>query len=79
MAVERAGAASLRGNAFTVLGAELKPGDTAPEFSLVGAGMSTVSLKDTAGKVRLRFEPKSTRVSDLAEGEFRRGDYDGEG
>jgi thiol peroxidase len=53
MAVERAGAASLRGNAFTVLGAELKPGDTAPEFSLVGPGMSTVSLKDTAGKVRI--------------------------
>ena len=53
MAVERPGAASLRGNAFTVLGAELKPGDAAPEFSLVGAGMSNVSLKDTAGKVRI--------------------------
>src|SRR3954469_5479183 len=53
MAVERPGAASLRGNAFTVLGAELKPGDAAPEFSLVGAGMSNVSLADTAGKVRI--------------------------
>ena len=53
MAVERPGAASLRGNPFTVIGAELKPGDTAPDFDLVGAGMSSVSLKDTAGKVRI--------------------------
>src|SRR6266581_3698097 len=53
MAVERPGAASLRGNAFTVLGAALKPGDTAPDFNLVGAGMSNVSLKHTAGKVRI--------------------------
>lgn len=53
MAVERPGAASLRGNAFTVVGAELKPGDTAPDFNLVGAGMSNVTLKDTAGKVRI--------------------------
>jgi thioredoxin-dependent peroxiredoxin len=53
MAVERQGAASLRGNAFTVIGAELKPGDTAPDFNVVGAGMSSVTLKDTAGKVRI--------------------------
>ena len=53
MAVERPGAASLRGNAFTVIGSELKPGDTAPDFNLVGAGMSNVSLGDTAGKVRI--------------------------
>jgi thiol peroxidase len=53
MAVERAGAASLRGNPFTVIGAELKPGDTAPDFNVVGAGNSSVTLKDTAGKVRI--------------------------
>lgn len=53
MAVERPGAASRGGHPFTVIGAELKPGDTAPEFNLVGAGMSNVSLKDTAGKVRI--------------------------
>ena len=53
MAVERAGAASLRGNPFTVIGSELKPGDPAPEFNLVGAGNADVSLKDTAGKVRI--------------------------
>lgn len=53
MAVERPGAASLRGHPFTVIGAELKPGDAAPELNLVGPGSLNVSLKDTAGKVRI--------------------------
>ena len=53
MAVERAGAASLRGNPFTVIGAELKPGDAAPELTVVGPGNANVSLGDTAGKVRI--------------------------
>ncbi len=53
MAVERAGAASLRGNPFTVVGAELKPGDAAPDFNRVGPGNANLSLKDTAGKVRI--------------------------
>ena len=53
MAVERAGAASLRGNPFTVVGAELKPGDAAPDFNLVGPGNANLSLKDTVGKVRI--------------------------
>jgi thiol peroxidase len=50
---ERPGAVTLRGNPFTLLGRELKEGDTAPDFTLVGAGMSEVTLKDSAGKVRL--------------------------
>ncbi len=54
MAVEqRKGAATLRGHEFTVLGKELKVGDDAPDFALVGAGNSVVNLKDTAGKVRI--------------------------
>ncbi|MCC6179937.1 MAG: thiol peroxidase [Chloroflexi bacterium] len=53
MAVERQGAATLRGNPFTVVGKELKPGDTAPNFSLVGPGNSDVTLQSTAGKVRI--------------------------
>ena len=53
MAVERPGAASLRGNPFTVLGAELKPGDAAPELNVVGPGNANVTLADTAGKVRI--------------------------
>lgn len=52
-AIERPGAATVRGNPFTVLGVELKAGDTAPDFSLVGPGMSTVTLADSKGKVRL--------------------------
>jgi thiol peroxidase len=50
---ERPGAATLRGNPFTVLGLELKPGDKAPDFTLVGPEMSEVTLQDSAGKVRL--------------------------
>jgi thiol peroxidase len=50
---ERKGAATLRGNEFTVLGHQLKPGDKAPNFSLVGAGNAEVTLNDSAGKVRL--------------------------
>jgi len=54
MAVEqRKGAATLRGHEFTVLGKELKVGDDAPDFTLVGAGNSVVNLRDTAGKVRI--------------------------
>lgn len=53
MAVERPGAASLRGKELTVIGNALKPGDTAPDFELVGPGMTSVSLKDTEGKVRI--------------------------
>ena len=50
---ERPGAVTLRGNPFTLLGRELQPGDPAPDFTLVGPGMSEVTLKDSAGKVRL--------------------------
>ena len=50
---ERSGAVTLRGNPFTLLGRELQPGDPAPDFALVGPGMSEVTLKDSAGKVRL--------------------------
>jgi thioredoxin-dependent peroxiredoxin len=53
MATERQGAASLRGNPFTVIGKELKPGDAAPELNVVGAGNANVSLADSAGKVRI--------------------------
>ena len=68
MAVERAGAASLRGNPFTVIGAELKPGDAAPNFNLVGAGMSHVSLKDTAGKVQSKVGELTGSTEQQAKG-----------
>jgi thioredoxin-dependent peroxiredoxin len=49
----RAGLTALRGNAVTLLGPGLKPGDKAPEFQTVAQDLSTVSLADSAGKARL--------------------------
>jgi len=39
------------GNPLTLLGKEIKIGDKAPDFTAVGAGLSTVKLSDFAGKV----------------------------
>jgi thiol peroxidase len=36
-----------------LIGPELKAGDDAPDFTLVDNGMKPVSLKDTAGQVRI--------------------------
>ena len=51
--IERQGAVTLRGNAMTLVGPELKPGDKAPDFTLIGNDMKPVTLADTAGKVRI--------------------------
>jgi thiol peroxidase len=53
MASIRQGATSLRGNPIDVTGEELKVGQKAPDFTLVGQDMSSVTLKDTTGKVRV--------------------------
>ena len=50
---ERKGAVTLRGNPMTLLGPELKPGDKAPDFKVIGNDMKPVTLADTAGKVRI--------------------------
>jgi thiol peroxidase len=52
---ERPGDVTHKGRPLTVLGAKLKPGDKAPDFALADALFSTetVTLADTAGKVRL--------------------------
>ena len=50
---ERKGAVTLRGNPMTLVGPELKPGDKAPDFTVIGNDMKPVTLADTAGKVRL--------------------------
>src|SRR4051794_27420594 len=42
-----------KGNPVELIGPELKPGDPAPDFSCVGAGLSVLGLKDTGGKTRL--------------------------
>ena len=51
--VERKGAVTLRGNPMTLVGPELKAGEKAPDFKLVGNDMKPVTLADTAGKVRI--------------------------
>ncbi len=51
--MERPGATTMRGNPLTLIGPELKPGDTAPDFTLVDNGLKTVTLKDTGNHVRI--------------------------
>jgi thioredoxin-dependent peroxiredoxin len=51
--MERAGATTMRGNPLTLVGPELKPGDAAPDFSLVDGSLKPVSLKDTGNHVRI--------------------------
>lgn len=51
--IERKGAVTLRGNPMTLVGPELKPGDKAPDFTVIGNDMKPVTLADTAGKVRI--------------------------
>ncbi len=53
MSVERFGAVTFKGQPQTVLGKPLQVGDKAPDFTLVANDLSTVTLQDSAGKVRL--------------------------
>ena len=53
MSAERFGAVTTKGSPLTVLGTPLQVGDRAPEFSLRSSVANTVSLADSAGKVRL--------------------------
>ena len=50
---ERAGAVTLRGNPFTLVGPEIKAGDRAPDFTVVTNDLKPLQLKDTGGKVRI--------------------------
>jgi thiol peroxidase len=51
--MERAGATTLKGNPMTLIGPELKAGDSAPDFSLVDNSLKPVSLADTGHTVRI--------------------------
>lgn len=53
MAETRKGEVTMKGNPIELVGPRLAPGQKAPEFTAVGEGLNAVSLKDTAGKVRL--------------------------
>lgn len=48
---ERNGAATFQGNPLTLVGSEVKVGDTAPDFALVANDLSPATLADYADKV----------------------------
>ena len=48
---ERPGVVTLKGNPFTLVGPELKVGDTAPDFAVTANDLSPVKLTDFKGKV----------------------------
>lgn len=48
---ERSGVATFQGNPLTLVGSEIKVGDTAPDFVLAANDMSPATLADYAGKV----------------------------
>ena len=51
--MERPGAATMKGNPLTLIGPELKPGDTAPDFNTVDNTLKPVTLTDTGTNVRI--------------------------
>ncbi|MCL6476177.1 MAG: thiol peroxidase [Firmicutes bacterium] len=51
--MERPGAVTFKGQPLTLVGPELKPGDKAPEFTIIDQSLQPASLKDYAGKVIL--------------------------
>jgi thiol peroxidase len=51
--MERADAVTLMGTPKTLVGPELKAGDTAPEFNVIDSGMQPVTLASTGNKVRV--------------------------
>lgn len=53
MVQERKGAITFKGNPVTLLGPEVKPGMTAPNFSVLDNDLSPVTLEDSKGKIRI--------------------------
>ena len=51
--IERPGAVSLNGNPLTLIGPELRPGDSAPDFIAYDQRMQPVRLADTGANVRI--------------------------
>lgn len=51
--MERANAITVKGNGVTLIGAELKAGDNAPDFTVVDKGLQEKRLSDFAGKVKI--------------------------
>lgn len=53
MTQERTGAATFKGNPITLVGPELKAGDSAPDFVVSKNLLEETSLSDFAGKIKL--------------------------
>src|ERR1700732_1557433 len=53
MAEERKGAVTMRGNPMTLVGPEIKVGQKAPNFNVVGKGMQPATLDQFKGKVKV--------------------------
>jgi thiol peroxidase len=51
--MERANAITVKGNGVTLIGPELKTGDSAPDFTLVDKGLQEKKLSDFAGRVKI--------------------------
>src|SRR6267154_1129183 len=53
MDTERKNGTTLKGNSFTLIGPEIKVGQTAPEFTALAGDLSPVTLAASKGKTRL--------------------------
>ncbi len=53
MTQEKTGLVTFKGNPVTLLGPALQAGDAAPAFKTIDQGLAEVTLKNSAGKVRL--------------------------
>lgn len=50
---ERTGVVTFKGNPVTLLGPEIRVGDRAPDFQVLGQDLAPVKLSDAKGKLRL--------------------------
>lgn len=53
MAQERKGLVAFKGNGVTLVGNEVKPGDNAPNFTVLNNAMQPVTLDSAKGKTRI--------------------------
>ena len=50
---ERSGVVTFKGNALTLLGPDIRTGETAPDFHVLDQALATVKFSDAKGKVRI--------------------------
>jgi thioredoxin-dependent peroxiredoxin len=51
--MDRKGIVTIKGGPLTLTGAELKPGDKAPEFTVLDGDLKETGLKDFTGKIKV--------------------------